>query len=524
MATSRLTRRVGGRSPALVPSASSQMAVRVEAVGPDRFGVVAVDCAKASSRWRLANFYGRILIPPTTLTHRRVDVDATIAAVRQAQKTHRLKDLVVAVERTGRYHLHVKRGFTEAGFDVRIVDPLATHQYRKPAHAGTKTDDIDLEAIHKAAVHGFGLLLPEHPPELIWIRQWARHRRDLVIKTSRLRCQIHDSLHLMMPGFAALFDDIFEGKVALFVPLHYAGAAAIRKAGLDGLAATTRQAGVVCHRNTLVTIAAWAQQALDGDGPSAVCQAVVADLINDFQTKQRAIAAAELAMAGELVRTGYLVLLSMPGVNVVTASELAGELGPITAYASARAITGRAGLYPSRYQSGPVDHADGPLVRRGNRRLRAAILRIADTLLRCNDHFAVLGRTWEQQGVSKPAIHVRIGSRFCRVAFAMLTGGLAYQHPGDGGRDYIIQKMIKFYQAHNVEINKTLTDLQTAVTHLPPATRAAEVPPLQAEQTRVAEKRGSGAARLRTILTPVLETLSQLTVESKPSGESSLST
>jgi len=307
-----LTRRAGGRSPALVPSGGSQVAACVEAVGPDRFGVVAVDCAKASSRWRLANFYGRILITPTTLNHRRGDVDAAIAAIKQAQKAHKLKTIVVAIERTGRYHLHLKRAFVDAGFDVRIVDPLATHQYRKPAHGGTKTDDIDLDAIHKAAVHGFGLLLPALPSELIRIRQWARHRRDLVVKTSRLRCQIQDSLHLMMPGFVELFDDVFESKVALFVPLHYAGADAVRNAGLEGLAAATRQAGVVCHRKTLVNIVAWARGALDGDGPSAVCQAVLADLIDDLRAKQRAIAAAEIAIAGELVKTDYLVLLSMP--------------------------------------------------------------------------------------------------------------------------------------------------------------------------------------------------------------------
>jgi hypothetical protein len=49
----------------------------VEAVGPARFGVVAIDCAKASSRWRLAGFYGRILIPPTTLVHRAADIELT---------------------------------------------------------------------------------------------------------------------------------------------------------------------------------------------------------------------------------------------------------------------------------------------------------------------------------------------------------------------------------------------------------------------------------------------------------------
>ena len=37
--------------------------------------------------------------------------------------------------------------------------------------------------------------------------------------------------------------------------------------------------------------------------------------------------------------------------------ELAGEMGPIANYANDQAITGRAGIYPSRYQSDKVDRA-----------------------------------------------------------------------------------------------------------------------------------------------------------------------
>src|SRR5436189_5079843 len=44
---------------------------RVQKVGPEHFGIVAVDCAKARSKWLLADFYGHILVPPTLVTHNR---------------------------------------------------------------------------------------------------------------------------------------------------------------------------------------------------------------------------------------------------------------------------------------------------------------------------------------------------------------------------------------------------------------------------------------------------------------------
>jgi len=98
------------------------------------------------------------------------------------------------------------------------------------------------------------------------------------------------------------------------------------------------------------------------------------------------------------VQTPYVLLLSFPGINVVSAADFASEMGPIEHYANAKSITGRAGLRPSRYQSDQVDKADGPLVRHCNRALRAAILGIADNLILCNHHFQALATQWAGQG------------------------------------------------------------------------------------------------------------------------------
>ncbi len=130
---------------------------RVEAVGPQHFGIVSVDCAKARSKWMLADFFGRVLIEPVVVPHTGPGFQAAIARLRQAIADHHLDDLIVAVERTGRYHLPVKHAFGDAGFEVRTVHPFATKQFRLPADPGTKTDETDLSAIHRAAVNGFGL-------------------------------------------------------------------------------------------------------------------------------------------------------------------------------------------------------------------------------------------------------------------------------------------------------------------------------------------------------------------------------
>jgi transposase len=81
---------------------------RVQKVGPEHFGIVAVDCAKARSKWMLTDFYGNIFVPPTTVEHTRLGLDDAVAQIRRAIASHKLLDQVVAIERTGNYHLPVE--------------------------------------------------------------------------------------------------------------------------------------------------------------------------------------------------------------------------------------------------------------------------------------------------------------------------------------------------------------------------------------------------------------------------------
>jgi hypothetical protein len=69
---------------------------RVQQVGPERFGVVSVDCAKACSKWMLCNFYGQVLLPPTELSHTQGHFAAAVALLREALAEHGLRDFSAA--------------------------------------------------------------------------------------------------------------------------------------------------------------------------------------------------------------------------------------------------------------------------------------------------------------------------------------------------------------------------------------------------------------------------------------------
>ncbi|HWU39565.1 MAG TPA: transposase, partial [Candidatus Acidoferrum sp.] len=223
--------------------------------------------------------------------------------------------------------------------------------------------------------------------------------------------------------------------------------------------------------------------------------------------------------AQRLARTPYILLLSIPGINVVSAAEFAGEAGPMDHYANAKCITGRAGLRPSRYQSDQVDKANGPLIRLCNHALRAAILLIADNLIMNNHHFHLLVQQWESQGKDPRHSHVKIGMRFCRIAFQMVAGGQVFRHPCIQGRHYILDKLNAFHREHDTDMAQVLSDLQTAVGQIPTREHAAEAIPLAEEMKKIQEGHRRGPQLLGDILPLVLARLGVPVVQSTESGE-----
>lgn len=519
MSRSRTRRCPRARRPDAVQKPRGTFHPRVQKVGPEHFGIVSVDCAKARSKWMLADFFGNILVPPTVVEHNRVALDAAVAQLRQALRDHDIRDQLVAIERTGRYHHPIRQAFAAAGFETRIVHPFATSRLRQPRDPGNKTDDTDLAAIHLAAVNGFALV--EHGLDEAWttLQLLIRHRRELVRKTVVLRTQIREHLDAALPGFASCFDDFWDRDCAWQLVRHFTSAQQLQAAGLDGLCQQLNTAGVRYQRRTLNRVLAWAAQAATADVAAATRRRLALALDDDRRHKARGIQAVERDIAAALAGTPYVLLLSFPGVNVVSAADFAGESGPIEHYGNARAITGRAGLRPSRYQSDQVDKANGPLVRCCNRKLRAAILRVADNLIKCNHHFNALARIWKPQGKDPRHTRVKVALRFCRIAYQIVAGRQVFRHPGVQGRHYVLAKLMAFHREHDTGAAEQLRDLQAAVKQVPAPEYAAEAKPLHEELATIQRGGRRGPQLLGDILPIVLTRLGVGAVQSKASGE-----
>src|SRR3954468_8959755 len=71
---------------------------RVQAVGPEHFAIIAVDPAKARSKWMMTNFYGNVLIPPAEMEPHARGFRAAIDAIQRQIKISKIQDMIVVIE------------------------------------------------------------------------------------------------------------------------------------------------------------------------------------------------------------------------------------------------------------------------------------------------------------------------------------------------------------------------------------------------------------------------------------------
>ena len=82
---------------------------RVKQAGPKRSAFLVVDPAKKRHRVLLANWYSEPLMETLTIENTKQGLERLVAIVKAECEEHKIKELVVGVERTGRYYKPVYR-------------------------------------------------------------------------------------------------------------------------------------------------------------------------------------------------------------------------------------------------------------------------------------------------------------------------------------------------------------------------------------------------------------------------------
>lgn len=492
---------------------------RVRKIGGDKFGVLVVDSSKKNGEFWFTDFYGEPLWDESrTYPITRGHLDEMMNVVSGTCREHGLKDLVIGIEQTGRYHRPIKRAL-EKRWEVKTIHPFVTKQLRQPASPGVKTDGVDLEAMTRAIICGYG---DDPRPLPMLYTKWQlinRAREDGVDRRQRLKQQSQERLHAFMPGYPALFKDIWKDTAPRAIAELYGSAKRLLATDVESIRERLRGKGIRVMRPTINRVLAWAADAPSPDPGGALNRRIWSDNLRLLEHLGRDITRYEKRLVVYLVQTPFVLLLSIPGINVVSASGYGSELGPITNYITPSHINGRAGLFPSRYQSDETDCADGPMVGGRNARLRDAVMEITMNLILHNDYFQGWSGLREGRGWSKKKIHVAVANRFNRIAYHMVAGQMLFDHPCLEKRHPVLKKVAGFSLAHGIKPQTTISLIAKAARQLPSHAVAGELRALQVGLPDLRRSNGIPASAIKEVVPLLPALVRQVNHDCKPQGD-----
>ena len=413
-------------------SLQAEFMVRVRGVDPRACLVAPVDVGKVEAMALVADHHGEIVVAPFRFALTERGYAEFAAAVTFASAERDAQVCRVGVESAGHYHKTLVARLRTTGFDVVELNPAAVKQARaQQLLARLKTDQLDLGAMAELLVRGAG-----RPPQcrseaMAEQAAWVAHRRRKWRAHRSLRQQIHAQLDLVFPGLAGCFANVLDSRSGWVILRDIPDPARIIRLGADGLRRYVQRRGVRMTRMKAAQVldAARVVLALPAPERATLEQILSADLALLAAIDDQ-IAAAETELARLLPDTPAGVLISLPGVGAVRASNYGAALGDPARFPNAAAAYAAAGLVPARYESAGSRRSGLGITKAGSIELRQAIIDLGNGLGHHHPEFLAYRQQLRTRGKPSNVAAVALGHRAHRLAFAMVRD----QQPYDSER------------------------------------------------------------------------------------------
>jgi len=293
------------------------------------------------------------------------------------------EDVLLVMEATGHYWKNLFAALSAHGFSVALVNPLRTRRFAEEDLQRTKTDAIDAAGLAHFAreKRPLPMRLPDSATEEL--RELVRHRDRLVQEMGDKTRQLHRLVDLGFPEFTRHVHRL-DSELATALLGEYPTAqafAAARPRTLAHLKYDGRHFVGLELARTLIAAA----EASVGAHHAHAYRLQVKHACQDLDVLRRRIRELDREIESTLDthEVGSL-LTTIDGVGTQTAAKLVAELGDITRFDSASALTAYVGLAPGLRQSGKRTSANASLSPIGHAALRAALWMPVLTAVRKN--------------------------------------------------------------------------------------------------------------------------------------------
>jgi len=405
----------------------------------ERLLAAPIDVGKHKAAALVCDFFGEIVIPPFEFALNEQGFIEFRTALARAEAQRDAAWVRVGIEQAGHYHDTLLARLQNEGLDIAVLNPAQVKENRSQnLLRSVKTDTHDLCAMAELIIRGKGRTPSVEDGPLARQTVLVAHRRRKVKARSALKNQMLATLDLVFPGLDGCFTDTFNTKLGSLLISEAMTPKRVLHLGAKRLRSFAGNRGVMVSRPKADQIVEAARLAflLPATRADALHQVLCADAIL-LDALELTIEATEANLAEVLPETPAGVLVSIPHVQVVRASNYGAAVGDPIRFVSAAQVYRMSGLVPKLYESAGRRRPGTAISREGKVELREAILDLGKALRHGHPDFKAHAAQLKERGKPGGVIMCALGNRANRLAFAMMRYQTTFEEkmwPRESGR------------------------------------------------------------------------------------------
>lgn len=431
----------------------SQFRAELRGIDLEKVLIVSIDAAKFYQKVMVCNYFGDVLLEAMFFGVNKKGISSLHEKLQKIKAKVEAKRIFVGIEATGHYYEDIVRELEALKYVVTIINAATTYEERAGALNWSKTDDLDLDAIAQVIIQNKGTenKLPQGKyQELLTL---TRARRNEVRKRSRVKVEIRTLMdkiwrefqgHVLVngntPTKVELFSD-FWGKSSLFFMKHFPHPEDILSMDEEGIRALSVKHNLKLRDSTIRNLLYVARESLCKPKETVRPELLLLKMaLQNIEYLNENIKVLEKEIEKVLLETDGRLLLSIPGIGVITAAEFYSEVGDLSNFEHAGQIIKKAGTNPIVIQSGGLQGFHGKISKQGNKNLRFIVYTIGKSLAQHNKDLRSYYNKLRDRGKHQRKAYIALGNKFIRIAFSMLKNRIVYETK-DESYEYL--KMMK---------------------------------------------------------------------------------
>lgn len=385
---------------------------------------VGIDVAKSKHDCCIMDSDGIIITDSLRIQNSKEGFDTLCHTIISALGSQDISNVKIGLESTGHYSTNITNFLYSMGFNIVVLNPLVTNDFRKAGTLRkTKTDKCDAKVIATMLFSDESKSYSPSSYQIQELKSLTRHRYRMIGYRSKLKLSVARLIDILFPELPDSVWSIHQNSCYQLL-LEFPSPEAVKKCHLTHLTNVISKASRGKYgREKAVQLRELARNSIGSSNRSLtfelqqtirLIQAVQSEI--DELDKQIKIVVDEL----------HTPLITIPGISYTIASIILAEIGDIHNFSSPAKLLAFAGMEPATYQSGNYTASNTPMVKRGSAYLRWAVMQAARLVPMRDPTFAAYMNKKRSEGKHFNVARSHVGKKLIRVIYYLLKHNTAF--------------------------------------------------------------------------------------------------